>query len=218
VTPQIHDELTLYVFNHVPAKTPELQTASVIAQLQEKGFPVLAFTSRGRHEWYGSQMEEIDQLTEEALCKIGIDFSHTKLPANFEKLHSDFGEYYHGGIIYATNAYEKGEILTKLLKDTNYFPSHIIFVDDKADSLETLKAAAEKMGVPFTGYAYSRTAKNHAGFDPMIAHIQLDWLISYGQILSDQEAEQIKEDQFKEMDSEAYFFQLIKKWKAFKQQ
>lgn len=50
VNPQMHDEITLYVFKHVAPKTPEPQTAAIIAQLQKQGFPVLAFTSRGRHE------------------------------------------------------------------------------------------------------------------------------------------------------------------------
>lgn len=102
--------------------------------------------------------------------------------------------------------------------ETHYFPAHIIFIDDKTDSLKTVEEAVQKMGIPFTGYAYSRTAKDHADFDPMIAHIQLDWLITYQEILSDEAAEKIKEEQFKEMDSETYFFQIIKKWNDLKPQ
>lgn len=214
LTPQLHDELTLFVFKHVPPKTPEPETASLIASLQEKGVPVLAFTSRGRHEWYSSQIQDIDSLTENALRQIGIDFANTHLPSNLAQLDSIFGDYYHAGIIYATNSYEKGEMLTKLVELTHYLPNKIIFVDDKADSLKTVEKAANEMKIPFTGYAYSRTSKQHANFDPMIAHIQLDWLVSYGKLLSDQEAAKIKEEQFAEGDPEAYFLQIIRKWKG----
>lgn len=214
VDAQLHDELTLEVFKCVPPKTPEVFTAKVIASLQDKGFPVLAFTSRGRHEWYSSQIADIDLLTEKLLQQIGIDFSRTRLPFDMASLNSVFDNYYHAGIIYATNAYEKGEMLVKFTQATHYQPSNIIFVDDKIDSLQTVEEAAKQLGIPFTGYAYSRTSKDHAKFDPMIAHIQLDWLISYNQILSDQEAEQIKKDQFMDVNSEDYFFTLMEKWKS----
>lgn len=213
---QIHDELTLFVFKHVPAKTPEPVTAEVISMLQKKKIPVLAFTSRGRHEWYSSQIPEIDLLTEKLLGEIGIDFSQTVLPESLLQLDSIFDDYYYKGIIYATNAYEKGEFLNQLLKTTHYQPSKIVFIDDKAASLKTVQEAAELLGIPFIGYAYSRTAKEHAQFDPMIAHIQLDWLITCGKILSDQEARQIKEKEFANRDSESYFYQLLEKWETFK--
>ncbi len=89
-------------------------------------------------------------------------------------------------------------------------PTKIIFVDDKADSLIEVELAMKKKGIPFLGFAYSRTAKEHANFDPMIANIQLDRLIATGQILSDEEAAAIKSKMEIKIDAEAYFKQVIK--------
>ena len=207
-----HDALSLFVFQNIPAKTPEPETASVVTYLQEQGFPVFAFTSRGRHEWYQTQIENIDILTENALRQIGIDFSLNQLPPSLANLDLEFQDYFHAGIIYATNSFEKGEILAKFLETTDYRPSKIVFVDDKADSLKIVEEAMNALGISFTGYAYSRTAVDHAKFNPMIAHIQLEWLLSNGQVLSDEEAKQIKEEQFSQTDPEDYFQEVMKKW------
>lgn len=217
VDSQLHDELTLYVFTKVPPQAAESKTAEVVNKMQKEGIPVLAFTSRGRHEWYSSQVEGIDLLTEQLLRQIGIDFSQTILPDSLADLNSSFGDFYHDGIIYATNAFEKGEVLSQLLTLTNYRPAQIIFVDDKGDSLKTVEKALEELNIPFIGYAYSHTAQKHAQFDPMITHIQFDWLISYGKILSDEEAHAIKVEHYSQMDPEAYFIQLIDKWKVIKE-
>jgi len=211
---KLHDELTLFVFQHVPPKTPEKATADVLIRLQEKGLPVFAFTSRGRHEWYSTQIEGVDLVTEELLRQVGIDFSLTSLPASLSNIHEVFGEYFHDGIIYATNSFEKGEVLVKFLEAGDLHPAKILFVDDKADSLATVGQALAERGIPFTGFAYARTALEHAQFDPMIAHIQLDWLISYGQCLTDEQASQLKTLLDPQLDHEEYFLQIIEKWKA----
>lgn len=212
VDSQLHDKLTLFVFQNVPPKTPEPATANLIKSLQEKGVLVLAFTSRGRSEWYATQMPGIDQITEEMMLKIDLDFSKTKLTYPLTKLNFYFKDYFHSGIIYATNSIEKGRMLSKLMATACYAPSKVVFVDDKADSLESVETAMQELRIPFTGFAYARTVKEHANFDPMVAHIQLDWLISYGKILSDAEALQIKEEMFKDADPEAYFAGILQKW------
>lgn len=213
VEPRLHDELTLFVFQHVPPKTPEIATADVLAHLQQRGLPVFAFTSRGRHEWYGTQVADVDLITEQLLRQIRIDFSQTSLPASFAHIDTVFGDYFHEGIIYATNAFDKGEMLVKFLDAANLYPSKIIFIDDKADSLKSVEEVLQERGIPLTGFAYSRTSLNHAHFDPMIANIQLDWLISYGQSLTDEEADQMKALLDPQLDHEEYFHQIVEKWK-----
>ena len=212
VEPRLHDELTLFVFQHVPPKTPETATADVLAYLQQRGLPVFAFTSRGRHEWYGTQVADVDLITEQLLRQIRIDFSQTSLPAPLAHIGAVFGEYFHEGIIYATNAIEKGEMLIKFLEAANDYPSKVIFVDDKSDSLESVEEALKERGISFAGFAYSRTSLNHAHFDPMIANIQLDWLISYGQSLTDYEANQMKAVLDPQLDHEEYFHQIVENW------
>jgi hypothetical protein len=212
VYPQLHDQLTLYVFQKVTPTPPESNTPEIIRQLQSKGVPVLAFTSRGRNEWYSTSMQGIDSITEGLLRQIGIDLTLTKLPSQLSNLGFIFADFYHSGIIYATNSYEKGEILEKLLELTHYKPSRIVFIDDKEDSLESVEAVMKARGIPFTGFAYTHTSQKHANFDPMIAHIQFEWLFTHNQLLSDEEANQIRMESYSHVEPEKFFNELIHKW------
>lgn len=189
-TPSMHDKVTFYVASNLPFKTPEPQTAPMIRSLQEKGVAVMAFTSRGRHEWYSTQMEGIDTATEQWLGTLGIDFTQSRLPEAFVKLGEEMADYYHAGIIYATNGIEKGDMLRRMLTVTGYRPSKIVFIDDKADSLKTVEKTLEELGIPFQGFAYGRTAENHKDFDQSVANVQLMYLLT-GRVLSDAEATDI---------------------------
>lgn len=215
VDPHLHDELTLYVFQKVPSKAVEPMTASLIRSWQSQGVPVLAFTSRGRHEWYQTQVPHIDLITEKALNSIGIDFSRTELPYKLAYLEDCLSCYYYHGIIYATNNREKGDVLAFILKETRYRPDKVVAIDDKRESLETIEAALKPFDIPFVGYVYSRTADDHRDFDPMIANIQLNRLILTGQILTDLEAQRIKEQGYLNTDPNQYFFQVTQQWKDF---
>lgn len=212
VDAKTHDELTLFVFQNIPAKVPEEATSLLINEWQFQGVPVLAFTSRGRHEWYSTQTPDIDLMTENQLKALKIDFAKTQLPPQLSSLQTLFSDYYHEGIIYTTNSLDKGELLQHILNATGYMPPKIVFVDDKAPSLKEVETALEKTPIEFIGFAYERTSRDHASFDPMIANIQLDWLITYGQVLSDDEATQIKNEQFANVSPDDYLMVLVQKW------
>lgn len=203
--PQLHDRLTLLVFEKVPPKAVEQVTPQLIERLQSK-VRVLAFTSRGRNEWYSSQIPHIDTITEKALKQVGLDFSKSK-PLAFDPF------YFHDGIVYGTNNREKGELLVEFLRTNQLKPSRIVFVDDKKDSLVEVEGEMQKLGIPFSGYVYQRTAADHQNFDPVIANIQLDWLLNQNKVISDEEAQRIKAS-MPGVDPEAYFNQLIEKWKG----
>lgn len=212
-----HDELTLFIFKNVPPKAVEQVTPSMIQDFQERGISVFAFTSRGRHEWYATQIENIDLVTEDLLRQIQIDFSKTILNPHLSYFNTYFSNYFHEGVIYTTNTLDKGELLVKMLSETGYLPAKIVFVDDKGDSLQSVENAVKELGIPFYGYTYSRTAKDHVNFDPMIAHIQLDWLITTGEIISDEAAFKIKSEKFLGVDPDKYFAEIIQKWLLLKE-
>ncbi|MGZ3632803.1 MAG: DUF2608 domain-containing protein [Parachlamydiaceae bacterium] len=209
VDSNIHDLLTLYVFKHVPSKSADSQIPLLIQSLQEQGIAVLAFTSRGRNAWYSSNIQKIDLITEKVLFSLGLDFSKTTLPPELKNLSIAFSNYYHDGIIYAGNTLEKGALLEEILDTTNYRPSKIIFVDDKIDSLQGIEEALECLHIPFIGLAYEKTKISHQNFDPMIATIQLEWLMLNQRLLSDEEALRLKNDMFSDIDPENYFRSLI---------
>ena len=206
--------MTVYVFQVIPSKPAEPETPQLIRELQDKGIAVLAFTSRGRSEWYSSITlpDYVASATETILKLSGFDFRKTKLPAEFAQIDELFGDWYHEGIIYTGNTRDKGEVLKTIFELTGYKPSKIVFIDDKAASLESVQAEMARQEIPFVGFAYNRTALEHKNFDPMIANIQLDWMIKGKGRLSDQEAQQIKADQFQDVDAEAYFSEIVAEW------
>ncbi len=212
VDSQTHDELTLHVFENVPPICPDASTPQLISEIQAEGYTTFAFTSRGRNEWYSSQVPNVDLLTEKLLRQIGIDFSKTSLNSELSQLPVLFGDYFHNGIIYAGNSQEKGEFLKEIFTQTGYLPSKIIFIDDKIDSLKEVENTLQSLNIPFVGYAYSRTSQKHAGFDPQIANIQLDWLLKNHIILSDHEAVEIKSKQDVNPDPEASLQEIVGLW------
>lgn len=212
VDSKTHDELTHFVFSKVPPKVPEVRTIELIDELQSRHILVLAFTSRGRHEWYGSQVSNVDALTEMHLKQIGINFSKTLLPEELKGIVTEMSDYYHDGIIYSTNSIDKGQLLEDLLMTHNYHPKKIIFVDDKADSLKSVEKMSNKLGVDFVGFAYGHTAKSHNDFDLMIANIQLDWLLTFDEVISDEQAAKIKIEKFGCINADDYFKEIIQRW------
>lgn len=161
---------------------------------------------------YSSQVPDIDKLTEKLLDKINIDFAKTKIPPQLSEMAIMFADFFHHGIIYTTNSVNKGELLQKILEKTGYRPSKIVLVDDKLDSLNSVESAMKKFGIEFIGFAYLRTAKEHVNFDPVVANIQLDCLMTKGIILSDDEAAQIKVERFTDVNPDAYFIEIVQKW------
>lgn len=209
--PQAHDALTLFVARNVPQKPVEDVTPQIIKNLQDKGYPVMAFTSRGRSEWYSTKVPGVDQLTEDLLKEIHVDFSRSQLPPAFKNLDKSlFAPYYRNGILYA-NHMEKGDFLKEILQSTGYRPSKIIFVDDKRDSLETVETALKELGIPFAGFWYTRTALDHHNFSLMIAHVQLAKLIFEARLLSNDEASLIVIESYAWADPYQFFYDILDK-------
>lgn len=209
LTPKQHDLLTLLIAKEVPPKVAEAVFPELVRNLQKEGIVTLAFTSRGRHEWYSSQIKNIDIITENLLNMIGFDFSLTKLPKNFAAINEKFPEYFHNGVVYTTNTLDKGELLQKMLNETDYRPAHVILVDDKQDGLESVEAAMKTFGIPFTGFLYKRTAEDRKNFDLMASNIQFEMLLFHDLLIDDQDALEIKNGPLSEVDADEYFMQII---------
>lgn len=209
--PQHHDALTLFAARNIAAKAVEEATPQIIATCQNQGLPVLAFTSRGRTEWYTTEVEGVDQLTEDMLGQIQIDFNKTQLPEQWRYIeNSVFSPYFHHGIIYA-NHMEKGDFLKQLLQETGYVPSKVVFVDDKRDSLEGVERALQELGIPFAGFWYTKTASDHKGFSAMISHVQLQSLVFDGILLSDEEAAKIVNESYQGVNPDTLFFEILER-------
>lgn len=185
----LFDALTLYIANKAPYVAVESTTANLIDELQENEHTVFGFTARGRSQWYTTDLEGIDRFTQEQLQYAGIDFSRTRIPQELQQLEET---YFCQGIIFASHIV-KGELLEYLLEEIEYYPSCIIFVDDRLDQVQSVEAAAEAAGIPFVGFWYRRSELDHH-FHPMITNIQLEYLIHKGEIISDEMAFVLAQD------------------------
>lgn len=199
----LYDALTLFIAKNTPYKTVEHSTADLIADLQNQGHAVLAFTARGRSEWYTTNIEGVDRFTMQQLHRAGIDFTKTQIPQELETLEDT---YFYEGIIFAQHI-QKGDLLKHLIKDLNYHPSLIIFVDDKLDQVQSVEAALKESGIPFIGFWYRRSEFDRKNFNPMIANIQLESLILQKEIIKDETAAEIAKTL--EADPQTYFMEMM---------
>src|SRR5262249_52274024 len=99
-------------------------------------------------------------------------------------------EYYEG--IFFADTDLKGDFLFQLINH-DASPIKIVFIDDKETQTESVSAALTALGIDHECYFYLATQAKAKAFDPLIANIQLYFLVhSRGQhILSDIEAKAI---------------------------
>lgn len=205
----VHDYLSWMAFKALPHKPVEQNTPEIIRDLQQKEIAVAALTSRGRQEWYSTAIYGVDIQTEKVLADMNIDFARSSLPFVFIQMEGNpFMEHYHKGIFYV-NHMEKGAFLKNLLFNSGYKPSCVVLIDDKRDSLEGVEAAMQELGIPFKGFWYTRTKQDRTNFSPMVAHVQLKTLVDEGKILSDEQAQEIIDRQYQDVDPDAFFFEIL---------
>lgn len=69
------------------------------------------------------------------------------------------------GIIFARDriydTLDKGKIFFKVLEKLNEQPTHIIFIDDRIDNLESMKRECKSRHIPFQGFEYIYTYQSN---------------------------------------------------------
>jgi hypothetical protein len=187
-----HDLFSYALAQKYPMKTVEDITPSFVKDLQNKGYVVCGLTARERKFWYYMPKEGVDLLTVKQLHSVDVDFNNGSLERGYPDLSQD-PEYFQG--VFFANTELKGDYLLKLFQAASRFPEKMIFIDDKLSQVESVAEALAQLGIPHECYLYSATDRKAAGFDPLIANIQLFYFYeSDGQIIvSDQEAARIAE-------------------------
>ncbi len=202
----LYDALTLYIAKKVPYIPVEPAIPRLISDLQQEGVTVLALTSRGRAQWYTTNVAGIDALTIQQLKHVGMDFARTAIPSRLKELKSvDLYE----GILFAEHI-SKGDLLKTLLSDSGYRPAQIIFVDDRFDHIQSVEAAAQELRIPFIGFWYKRAEINASGFDPMVANVQFEGLFLENTIYSEAKAKAIAAGLL-EVDPVEFFKEIVEK-------
>lgn len=181
----------------------------LINELQKKGVLVIGLTSRRAGN--NGPLKKLEEFLYQNLKSFGIDFS-SSFPIK-ESLKSNGYVLFHKGVAFAAmdNGIEiksKGIVLRELLTKANILPSHIVFFDDKPLNLKKVETAIDEWNkkneqkIEFSGFLYDGENQLPDNFDPEIATIQAEQLLSTGKLLSEQAAQKIILDNSKNDDED----------------
>lgn len=93
--------------------------------------------------------------------------------------------------ILASSKYSKGEVLTAFLKQMNFKPSKIIFIDDRLHFITSVEEALEKMQIPHVSFFYKEVFNEPVVLDEQLADFQLQYLLDNEVWLTDDEAKKL---------------------------
>lgn len=160
-------------------RTVENSTADLIQCLQSNKHALIALTTR--RPIYA-------EITLRELHDLGIDFSQTSLPVK----NCDFSGrniLYKEGIAFISLENRKGEVLKEMLKNNEYHPQTIVFVDDKLAHVKDVAKACTELDINYIGLRYSAADRSVGSFDRETAETQQYYM---NHILTDREADTLK--------------------------
>ncbi|EFB41392.1 DUF2608 domain-containing protein [Parachlamydia acanthamoebae] len=167
----------------------EGSTPGFIESLQVKGIKTMALTScpTGRF----GVIPSVEQWRIRHLKTLGIDFS-AEAPCQESFSLTEIckknrpAPLFENGILFS-KGYSKGEVLIAFLKRINWKPSNVLFIDDLADNLESVKQYLDEFDIPFVGFHYLGASLPKDKIDPDLIKFQFDYLLKHGKWLSDEE-------------------------------
>lgn len=167
LTPQqaAQEILPTYFFlqENIWLKPVQSITPHIIKQLQQNGIATIALTSRSKN---------IMARTFEQLAHIGVSFIHNALhQAPLDLSLHDIAHYENGVIFTALN--NKGEVLLKFFNTINYWPTKVIFIDDKMKYVEQVATVLESHNIEFVGLRYGYLDNHIQNFDLQRAHKEM---------------------------------------------
>ncbi len=159
-------------------KIVEEGSEKIVEDMQKNQIKVMGLTTQGL---------ALATRTVQQLCSLGIDLAKSAPSKEDCYFINELGVLYRQGILF-TSGTPKGQALLKFLDQIHYHPSHIVFINDKAQHLIDIEEALKGKKIEFIGLRYSYCDERIANFNPEIADTQ--WKSSsFEYILSDQEAE-----------------------------
>jgi hypothetical protein len=144
----------------------DTKTPKYLRQLSERKIPTIALTANLTGSFPG--IANLESWKVDRLSKVGIDFSENA-PYDkeivFSTLPSFRGNYslYVKGVLFANGPkVSKGDVLLAFFEETGFYPSKVIFIDDREDNLKSVAEALEKLDkqIQFHGLLYAG-AKNY---------------------------------------------------------
>ena len=173
-------------------QTVEPQTASFIKKLQDRGIKVIALTN-----WPTRELGSIPSMATwrfDKLVQVGINFSASFEPQEivFNNGQAAGGKqpmFYKG--ILLTDGATKGAVLGKFLDVVHYKPDQIIFFDDQAKQIESVKNEASARGITYHGFIYKAAEKLPRHYDPAVIDLQGEYLIKHHEYITEKHAREL---------------------------
>lgn len=158
--PLWHDIL---VVTDVELFDPEAE--AIVNYLQMHGIKTMALTNR---------YTEMAYSTHRNLRSVGIDFA--KNPPFPEDCWIDAAQSpskHIEGIIFNGLINFKGDTLAAFLKQINYTPKKMIYIEDKRNHLEHVEKCIAALGIPFLGVHYGALELQREAYRPELAAVQV---------------------------------------------
>jgi len=205
----LHDQWTWHVATTIPVKPVQKEIVEWIDTLQQKEIPVFCLTGRGRAVWYATVIEKVDNFTDFQLRSLGIDLKKSKVPEELKKADPQL---FHNGVFY-TDPYTKGGFIEKILDETGYLPKKIVVVDDKWSQLQSIEEKLTEAGIDHLCVLYKRAEKERKNFNPLIAMLQLEFLLEKGYPLYEAEAQELA-SKLENASADEIFKNLVEKYSS----
>lgn len=164
----------------------------MVLSVQNKGTKVIALTALKTGP-YGL-IPKMENWRVEELANAGFHFdrafpqiNHLILPQWKNEKHPAI---FLKGVLCSCK-YPKGEVLVAFLKEINWKPKHVYFIDDRLHNLQSVEKSLSAMNIPFVGYHYTGADLLPGILDQRLAETQLNYFLRKGVWLSDEEATQL---------------------------
>lgn len=152
----------------------EKGTARLIRKLQLRGITVIALTARP---------DALKDVTAGQLSSLRVHIEQYEGYDNPDVVYSE-------GIIFSAGK-NKGVILKDFLERLNIQPARLFFVDDKEKNVNNMDAEFAKTQIVNINFRYAAADPRVFAFNPNIAEFQWEHFLKTGELISDEEAEEI---------------------------
>lgn len=167
---KVLDEEHMFLFHHIVAiknksQLVEPDILNIIQELQQYNVKIIALTG-AKTGAVANIIPDVPSWRYNSLKNFGIDFSNTfPKKAQFKELKGDdVGNYpsFEYGIVYSYGSMNsKGDVLKCAIKELNWLPKRIIFVDDRLEHINSVYSflKQENPNIEFIGLHYQGADK-----------------------------------------------------------
>ena len=119
---------------------------------------------------------EMAYPTHRQLRSVGIDFvKNPPFPEDFFISGTESPAKYIEGIIFNGLLNFKGDSLAAFLKQINYFPKKLIYIEDKPKHLVQVEQTMDSLGIPFIGVHFGALELQRQSYRPELAALQVQF-------------------------------------------